>query len=61
MFYQSVAYIEVEANKEYQFRFKRKKQWLIDEKYPTVPNSFNSFDNVILTYEIEKEATSDIP
>jgi allophanate hydrolase subunit 1 len=56
-----VAYINVEANHEYQFRFKRKMQWLIDEKYPTVPNCYNSFNNVIITYEVEKEATSDIP
>jgi hypothetical protein len=51
----------VEAGREYQFRFKRKKQWLIDEKYPTVTNCFGSFNNVIITYEVEKEATSDIP
>jgi hypothetical protein len=44
----------VEPGREYQFRFKRKKQWLIDEKYPTVPNCFGSFNNVIITYEVEK-------
>lgn len=55
----SVAFIEVEAGKEYQFRFKRKKQWLIDEKYPTVPNCFQGYNNVIIAYEVEKEITSD--
>jgi allophanate hydrolase subunit 1 len=51
--------VEVEANKEYQFRFKRKKQWLIDENYPTILNCFGSLNNVIITYE--KEMMSDRP
>ena len=38
--YQRMAYVAVEANKEYEFNFKLKKQYLIDDKYPTTSNPF---------------------
>ena len=38
--YQRIAYVSVEANKEYEFNFKLKKQYLIDDKYPTTSNPF---------------------
>lgn len=34
---------------------------MIDEKYPTIPNCFNSFNNVIITYEMEKENSIGVP
>jgi hypothetical protein len=46
----SVAFVQVEPDKEYEFKFKFKKQYLIDEKYPTIVNEFNSQNNVIITY-----------
>jgi hypothetical protein len=40
--------VSVEPNKEYEFKFKLKKQFLIDEKYPTTPNEFNTQNNIII-------------
>ena len=39
----------MEANKEYEFKFKLKKQFLVDEKYPTTINDFNTHNNIIVT------------
>jgi hypothetical protein len=45
-----VAFVPVEVDKEYEFKFRFKKQYLIDEKYPTAVNEFNTQNNVIITY-----------
>lgn len=44
-----VAFVQVEPNREYEFKFKLKKQFLIDEKYPTTLNEFSTQNNVIIT------------
>lgn len=44
-----IAYVAVEANKEYEFNFKFKKQYLIDDKYPTTSNPFEGLNNIIIT------------
>lgn len=44
-----MVYVPVEPNTEYEFKFKLKKQYLIDEKYPTTANEFNSQNNIIIT------------
>lgn len=49
--YPSVAFIPVEPEKEYEFKFRLQKQYLIDEKYPTAYNEFNTQNNVIITYK----------
>ena len=44
-----MAFVAVEPNREYEFKFKLKKQFLIDEKYPTTINEFNTQNNIIIT------------
>ena len=44
-----VAYVPVEPNREYEFSFKLKKQFLTDPKYPTTPSPYDSDNNIIIT------------
>ena len=46
----SVIYLQLIANKNYEFKFKLGKQYLIDEKYPTVANEFGTLNNHIIVY-----------
>ena len=39
----------VEPNREYEFSFKLKKQFLTDPKYPTTPSPYDSDNNIIIT------------
>jgi len=41
--------VPLEPNREYEFNFKLKKQYLTDPKYPTTPNPFDSENNIIIT------------
>lgn len=46
----SVVYLKLLSNTSYEFKFKLGKQYLIDEKYPTVVNRFGTHNNRIITY-----------
>lgn len=46
-------------NHEYEFKFKLKKQFLIDEKYPTTLNEFNSQNNVIIAEPTYDEGSNE--
>jgi hypothetical protein len=49
----------LDSNRTYEFKFKHGNQYLIDEKYPTVSNTFGSLNNCIIVYE--KFITTDTP
>lgn len=46
----SVVYLRLLPNTSYEFKFRLGKQFLIDEKYPTVVNCFGTQNNRIITY-----------
>lgn len=48
--YLSVVYLRLLPNTSYEFKFKLGKQYLIDEKYPTVINKYGTQNNRIITY-----------
>ena len=39
----------MEPNREYEFKFKLKKQFLVDDKYPSTTNEYNTQNNIIIT------------
>ena len=43
--------IDLPANRTFEFKFKHGNQFLVDERYPTILNSFGSLNNYIITYE----------
>jgi hypothetical protein len=45
-----VVYLRLLPNTSYEFKFKLGKQYLIDEKYPTVVNKYGTQNNRIITY-----------
>lgn len=47
---ENVVYLRLLPNASYEFKFKLGKQYLIDEKYPTVVNEFGTQNNRIITY-----------
>ena len=55
----SIADLQLEPNRTYEFKFKHGSQYLVDEKYPTVPNNFGSLNNCIIVYE--RFITTDTP
>ena len=52
----SVIYLQLRSNTSYEFKFKFGKQYIIDEKYPTIPNEYGTLNNHIIIYS-EKIST----
>ena len=50
-----MVYLKLLPNTEYEFKFKLGKQFLVDEKYPTIANQYGSLNNRIITYSEEQQ------
>lgn len=52
-------YLDLQPNSPYEFIFKHKNQYFVDEKYPTVTNIFGTINNIIVIYS--KQITTNTP
>lgn len=61
----SIIDLDLQVNKTYEFKFRHGSQYLIDEKYPTVMNTFGTLNNFIIVYEkfisVETPSTKNAP